>query len=106
LHCQLHGVVDLKQIDMKANTPNQIISELFKKYSLYYSDAYSNNISVHRLIDDLKVEMRKQVQLTGFVSSLSKANIIKLVRMQSALRFMPEHSFYLLFISALDEINN
>ena len=40
----------------------------------------------------------------GFVSGLSKLNLLRLVSLQGKMRYMKEHTFYIQFHSALNEL--
>lgn len=48
-------------------------------------------------LEPIKNSLRELCHAAGFINALSKENIIFLVRIQSKIRFMPDHSFYLLF---------
>lgn len=82
----------------KELTPNQIIAQYaadFKKLNTDsggMADKYD-----YKKEDILKNRLLSELKSPGFVEVLSKARMLDLIAMQSKLRFMPEHRFYMLF---------
>jgi len=88
---------------MKKNEPNKIVNALYKRFLAHYNqDASDTNYTAGNQISK---ELADITRVVGAIEVMSKNNIIKLVRMQSAMRFMPHHSFYIEFSRACDSIN-
>lgn len=87
---------------MKNNEPNKIVTALFKDYLKLrlVRDADKYDYKGEEL---LKIELAKITRVVGAIEVMSKANILKLVKMQSSLRFMADHSFYIQFARACED---
>ena len=87
---------------MNNNEPNKIISALFKEYLrlrlVKDADKYD-----YKAEDILKGKLCDITRVVGAIEVMSKANILKLVKMQSSLRFMAHHSFYIQFAKACED---
>jgi hypothetical protein len=90
---------------MTKNQPNKIVSALFKEYRLLKTvkDADKYDYKKEEL---LKIELAKITMVVGAIEVMSKASILKLVKMQSSLRFMAHHSFYIQFAKACEDLLN
>ena len=59
-----------------------------------------------RLINDnfsdeeiIKADLKKCINIVGIFGILNRTNLFKIVEMQSALRAIPEHTFYINFLN-------
>jgi hypothetical protein len=55
-------------------------------------------------VNTLYEELESIVSCGGGIALLSKDNILKIVRMQSHLKFMPEHRFFMYFVIATEDL--
>jgi len=90
---------------MKSNEPNKIVSTLFKEY-LSLKKITDINKQYYHIEDNLKRKLYAITMVVGAIEVMSKSNILKLVKMQSSLRFMADHSFYIQFARACEDTLN
>lgn len=79
-------------------TPNQIVNEAYK--ALKKLSAASGGMSEgydYASEQKIKEQLDREVRITGFTEVLGKKGIFQLITMQRKLRFMREHTFYMLF---------
>jgi hypothetical protein len=85
---------------MNNNEPNKIVSRLFKTYLALIKNTGGEYYSK---IQGVKKELVDITTCVGAIEVMSKASILKLVKMQSSLRFMDHHSFYIHFAKACED---
>lgn len=88
---------------MNNNEPNKIITALFKRLNKLNKDSggFADNYD-YKAEEQIKKELTDITQVVGAIEVMSKNNILKLITMQSKLRFMPEHRFYMAFSRAVE----
>jgi hypothetical protein len=82
-------------------TLNKEVKTLYNEFkALLKAEVYDDTkaLKISREIEEI-------IRRTGAISVLSQKNIIHIIRMQSHLKFMPDHRFYLAFIMADDELS-
>lgn len=82
-------------------TLNKEVKTLYNEFkALFKAEVYdyTKALEISRKIEEI-------IKRTGAINALSQKNIIHVIRMQSHLKFMPEHRFYLAFVMADDELN-
>ncbi len=89
---------------MKSKSPNATVSRLYYRYKALGNKEPNDNY--YNSIEDIKTDLRMLTRTKGAIRYMSKNNIIKLCTMESSLRFMPPHSFIMLFGYALDELDS
>lgn len=87
---------------MNNNEPNKIVSSLFKQY-LELSKVTDADKHDYKAEEILKTKLANITRVRGAIEVMSKNNILKLVKMQSSLRFMAHHSFYIEFARACED---
>lgn len=94
---------------MENQEPNKIVSKLWKRNE----QLTARNINIlttpesevkqfYKEQEQLKEELAKITNVVGAVEVMSKMSLIKLVALQSKLRFMPHHTFYIQFAKAAE----
>jgi hypothetical protein len=87
---------------MDKNHPNKIVAKCFKHYIQHYS---APQHVVYKEFTDLTKELREITETDGAIEAMSKLSILRLITMQSSLRFMGHHFFYHQFAAALGAID-
>lgn len=80
---------------------NKEVKALYKEYK----DLYKAPVYDYTKAEKISREIEKIIKRTGAINALSQKNIIHVVRLQSALKFMPEHRFYSVFVLADEELS-
>lgn len=89
---------------MRDNEPNKTVSALWKRFKKNNED--TDWTQAHYLKqEELCKECEKITLCVGAVSVMSKNSILKLIAMQSRLRFMAHHTFYIYMRKAVDDLN-
>lgn len=89
---------------MDNNEPNKIVSKLYKEFTALRVETDAAKYDWKKEAE-LKIELSKITRVIGAIEVMNKANILRLIKMQSSLRFMPEHSFYIQFAKACEYFN-
>lgn len=90
---------------MNNNEPNKIVSSLFKQF-LKLREVKDADKYDYKTESTLKDKLAGIVYVVGAISVMSKSSILKLLKMQSSLRFMQHHTFYIYFAKAADDLFN
>lgn len=88
---------------MGNSEPNKIVNKLFNEF-LKLRSIKDANLYDYKKEETLKGELANITRVVGAISVMSKNSILKLVKMQSSLRFMSDHSFYIQFARACEDI--
>lgn len=85
---------------MNNDQPTKIVSKLYKRF-LELRKVTDPNLHDYKAEEVLKTELAAITRVVGAIEVMSKNSIVKLVAMQSSLRFMEHHSFYIEFSKAV-----
>lgn len=80
---------------------NKEVKALYKEFK----ELFKAPIYDYTKAEKISREIEEIIKRTGAISALSQKNIIHVIRMQSHLKFMPEHRFYLAFVLADEELS-
>ncbi len=87
---------------MENRALNSKIKMLHQAFKLILDD---NTIDQKQVIENqIKKDCENIMMCVGAVSVMSHQSIIKMVRMQSHLRYMPEHRFFQAFVRAEEDL--
>jgi len=90
---------------MENNEPNKIIKSINKRLQKLHKDSGGlsdkYNWKEHEVI---KSDFTKLIQCAGAIEVMSKNSLILTVALQSKLRAIPEHRFYMLFSKAAEDL--
>lgn len=86
----------------QVNQTNAIVNELYKEY--LDCKANKEGEAYHKKMQQIGESLALTMRITGAISIMSKNTLIKLIAMQSTIRFMQPHSFYICFSIACDEL--
>lgn len=88
---------------MENNEPNKIVKRIYLKYQLLVT---KNEPYKTGQREQLCKELNDLTNVVGAIEVMSKKSILMLVSLQSSLRFMQHHSFYIQFSKACSDILN
>lgn len=98
---------------MKNSEPNKIVSKLWKRNEKLTARNINTLTTPEHEVkqffkeqEELKKDLEAITNVVGAVEVMSKMSLIKLVALQSKLRFMPHHTFYIQFAKAADYLLN
>ena len=82
---------------------NSQIKSLHEGFKLVLNDS---TIDPRQIIENkVKNDCERIMNYVGAVSVMSQKSIVRMVRMQSHLKYMPEHKFLQAFVRAEEELN-
>ena len=90
---------------MENREPNQIVSKLNKEFKRIYDSEVQATEQSYKDIEVLKNKLQDITRCVGAIEVMSKNSILKLIKMQSSVRFMNEHTFYIQFAKAYKDLN-
>ena len=90
---------------MENNEPNKIIKSINKRLKKL-SSASGNKSDKYdwKEYDAIKSDFVKLLQCVGAIEVMNKNSLILTVAIQSKLRALPEHRFYMLFSKAAEDL--
>ena len=90
---------------MNNNEPNKILKSINKELVKLHtqSGGFAENYD-YKKESELKEQLRQLIYVSGAIEVMSKNSLILLVALQGKLRVVPEHTFYIQFSKAAQDL--
>lgn len=93
---------------MEKNEPNKIVTALYKKHKNLLSTSYETTEEKNKYweeVEKLKTDLSKITCVVGAIEVMSKNSLLKLIAMQSSLRFLEPFRFLNICAKATEDLN-